>query len=255
MPRLPRQKSKTHIYHIMARGVNKEEIFLTEEDFTQFIYILKKLHEELVFAIYGFCLMNNHFHLLVYMEGDVLSLVMKRLGIRYAWYFNNKHGRVGHLFQDRFSSEKVETEEYLHRVLRYIHQNPLKANLVKDITDYKWSSYRAYLNKSSLFSTLVDTEFILKMYGTEKAESVSKFCQFMEAENEDSCLDEQRKLSDEELKEEIMKILGPIPFNRLHSLNIRDRNNVLQRVKAIKGVSIRQIAKVTGFGKGIIQRL
>lgn len=255
MPRPPRQKSKTKIYHITTRGVNKEAIFLDEEDFRQFLYILRKLQKDLSFIIYGFCLMSNHTHLLIHVEEDIISLVMKRLGIRYAWYFNNKYGRVGHLFQNRFSSEKVETEKYLFTVLRYIHQNPLQAGLVTDIRDYRWSSYKTYLNEESFFSAMIDTDFILQMFGADKEKTIIKFCEFMEAENEDTCLDEQKKLTDEELKAEIIKILGSVPFDMMPSLSIKDRNDLLRKVKELKGVSIRQIVRVTGFGRGIIQKV
>jgi putative transposase len=150
MPRHARKKSKTGVYHVMVRGINKEIIFHDDEDRRKFLYILAKVKEGYPFELLGYCLMNNHVHLLIREGTENISQIMKRIGTRYAIYFNSKYDRKGHLFQNRFRSERVEDEEYLLTVLRYIHQNPVKAFLVNDTKDYLWSSYRAYLGVKSL---------------------------------------------------------------------------------------------------------
>ena len=88
--------------------------------------------------------MSNHIHLLVQEREENISDAMKRVGVIYAQYFNKKYQRSGHLFQDRFRSEPVESAEYFLTLLRYIHQNPLKAGLVEKVDDYKWSSWKEY---------------------------------------------------------------------------------------------------------------
>ena len=123
MPRQERTKSGTGIYHVMLRGINR--------------------------TFYSYCLMSNHLHLLVREHKESVSSVMKRLGIAYAYYFNKKYQRNGHLFQDRFRSEPVNTMEYFVTLLRYIHQNPVKAGLVSSPGNYSWSSWHEYAGTSA----------------------------------------------------------------------------------------------------------
>jgi REP element-mobilizing transposase RayT len=85
--------------------------------------------------------MDNHVHLLINEGDDEIGKIMKRINISYSYYFNKKYGRIGHLFQDRFKSEGIDSDAYLLSVVRYIHNNPVKAGLVKNIEEYKWSSY------------------------------------------------------------------------------------------------------------------
>ena len=104
--------------------------------------------------------MGNHVHLLLKDAVQQLDLIMKKIACSYAWYFNWKYERVGHLFQDRFKSEPVEDDRYYLTVLRYIHQNPHKAGIAAT-DDYKWSSYSEYTGKTEI----ADTEFALKLLG------------------------------------------------------------------------------------------
>ena len=138
MPRQERTKSGTGIYHVMLRGINKQDIFEDDEDYLQMTSCLQGLTErydengvtvEPLCTIYSYCLMSNHLHLLIREQEEDISSVMKRLGVAYAYYFNKKYQRNGHLFQDRFRSEPVNTMDYFVTLMRYIHQNPLKAGL------------------------------------------------------------------------------------------------------------------------------
>ena len=143
MARSARVKSKTGIYHVMLRGIDKRNIFLAEEEYIAFLKYLKKAQEKTEFNIYAYCLMTNHVHLLLKTEEPVGDII-KRVTVGYAQYHNIKNGRTGHLFQNRFKSEVVETDKYFLTVLRYINQNPIKAGLVQDMKQYKWSSYPKY---------------------------------------------------------------------------------------------------------------
>lgn len=143
MPRHAREKSSTGIYHIMVRGINRQDIFHSEEDHQRYLDILLKIKREEDVEIWGYCLMSNHLHLLI-REETALSKIMKRVGSSYAYWYNWKYHRSGHLFQDRFKSEKIETDAYLMTVIRYIHQNPIKAGMVSKPEEYRWSSCRDY---------------------------------------------------------------------------------------------------------------
>ena len=130
MPRQARKKSKSNIYHIILRGINQQIIFEDSEDYTRFIETLDRYKAVSGYNVFAYCLMSNHIHMLIKAEKEEPDLIMKRIECSYVYWYNSKYYRSGHLFQDRFRSEPVETDEYFLTVLRYIHQNPIKAKLV-----------------------------------------------------------------------------------------------------------------------------
>ena len=129
VPRAARIKSKSGIYHIIMRGINRQTLFNDEEDFAKFIQTLQRYREICEYNLYAYCLMGNHLHLLLKEGKDPLETVMRRICGSYVLWYNKKYDRVGYLFQDRFKSEPVEDEAYFLTVLRYIFQNPLKAGV------------------------------------------------------------------------------------------------------------------------------
>ena len=108
MPRTARIKSKTGIYHVMLRGIGKQNIFEDDLDKQKFMMLLTEVKQKSQFSLYAYCLMNNHVHLLLKIGKDPLEIIIKRLGSNYAYWYNTRYERVGHLFQDRFKSEPVE---------------------------------------------------------------------------------------------------------------------------------------------------
>lgn len=130
MPRKARIESKSGIYHIMLRGINRQQIFEDDEDFEKFLWVLKDVKQLSRFKLYGYCLMGNHIHLLLKPENEPLELIFRRIGSKYVYWYNLKYQRTGHLFQDRFKSEPVENISSFFVVLRYIHQNPVKAKVL-----------------------------------------------------------------------------------------------------------------------------
>ena len=127
MPRQARRKSESGIYHILLRGINRQQIFEDIEDFEKFLEVLKDCKAISDYKLFAYCLMSNHVHLLIKEEKEPIEQIMKRIATRFVYWYNIKYQRVGHLFQDRFKSEPVENDAYFMTVIRYIHQNPLKA--------------------------------------------------------------------------------------------------------------------------------
>lgn len=140
MPRQPRVVAESGIYHVMLRGVNRDVIFLEDDDCDRFLESLNRAKSRSGCSVLGYCLMSNHAHLLIRTRVEPIGATMKRLGVSYAYWFNHKYGRVGYVFQGRFRSEPVEDDAYFVTVLRYIWQNPVKAGLVGSSADYRWSS-------------------------------------------------------------------------------------------------------------------
>ena len=145
MPRKARRESATGIYHIIIRGINREEIFKQKKDIKK-IYGIMKLYLVDEMEIYAYCIMPNHLHMLVKADLEVLSDYMKKVGSVYASYYNLERERTGYVFQGRFKSECVENERYFWTCLRYIHNNPVKAGLAKRGEPYIGCSTWEYQN-------------------------------------------------------------------------------------------------------------
>lgn len=146
MARQARIKSNSGIYHVMIRGINKEKIFLRDADKAKLIKEIKNIRSEEDFSLIAYCIMDNHLHLLIKENDNNLAVIMKKINVRYAMYFNKLQERCGYVFQNRFRSEAVEDDKYLLGVIRYIHNNPVKASMTNDLTNYKWSSVNDYIN-------------------------------------------------------------------------------------------------------------
>jgi len=256
MPRLPRKISRSGMYHVMFRGANRQEVFHDDQDFNKLLCIVEKYRIESSMSIYAWCFMNNHVHLLLKEGNESLSNTMKRIGVSYVSYYNLKYHTNGHLFQDRFKSENVETYQYARTVTRYIHQNPVKAGMVGHVCEWRWSSCHEYYGRYYPHR-LVDTDFILGMFSTEKKDATNRFIEFNEMHNYDVCLDEgvdKRKLTDDEARPEIKRVLDGIEIVEVKSLPKAKRSEVLHSIKSIKGVSQRQAARILGISPNLIFR-
>lgn len=252
MARLARRKSSSGIYHAMMRGINKQTIFESDDDRNYFLQILKHNVDEGNFILYGYCLMDNHVHLLIKEAEDGISTAIKRISASYVMRYNTKYERCGHLFQERFKSEPVEGDGYLLTVLRYIHQNPLVAGISKDMMKYRWGSYREYVKDP----IIVDSDFCLSIFSPKREKANELFIKYMNEKNDDLCLefDELLKLTDSQVIDEIKK-LGVKSISDLQKLEKAHRDKILIEIKKTKGVTIRQVARITGISKSVIGKL
>lgn len=139
-----RRESSTGIYHVIVKGINKERIFNQHREKNYFIKIILKHLELFGVEIYSYCIMSNHAHFIIRAEIQILSRFMAAILSEYAVYYNFKHQRNGHVFQNRFVSECVETEQYFWMCLRYIHLNPVKAGMIQTADGYNHSSMKEY---------------------------------------------------------------------------------------------------------------
>jgi len=251
MPRTRRIKSETGIYHVVLRGNNKQTIFEDEEDNEMFLLTLDQYKEKSGYKLLAYCLMGNHIHLLMKTEDESLGQCFKRIGASYVYWYNMKYYRVGHLFQDRYKSEAVETDEYLRAVIRYIHWNPLKARMTEKLEDYNWSSYRQYLGLCD--EQHVDKDFVLALFNEDKNQAVVAFKLFNEIETDDRCLDitNKRHMSDEMA---IQLVKKKYTVNSSKDINIFDSEQKRGCVRYLlgQGMSILQISRVTGISRYFI---
>jgi len=178
MPRIPRIDIPGLAYHVISRGVKKLPIFHDDEDRHRFLQFLSRTREDFPFRLHAYCLMTNHFHLLLQTVDSSLSQAMQCFQKSYAIWFNRKHDHVGHVFQGRFHSIPVEEDAYFTTVSRYIYLNPVRAGMVVRPEDYAWSNYGRLIRGE--LDPLVDPNFLLGYFGQETTQQREKFRQFVE---------------------------------------------------------------------------
>ena len=238
----------------MIRGNDRNNIFHDENDKLRFIEIIQEKQKVSRFALQAFCLMDNHIHLMLSEGVEDIAKVMKRINVSYVYYFNKKHKKVGHLFQDRFKSEVIEDDGYVLALARYIHQNPLKAGLVKAIDEYKWSSYLCYLNEDNYFSKMVDTETILGLFSKDIGKAKDRFKIYMKEEAYDKFIDLKEGL--DEMGEETAK--GIFKAMLLERVKDNEKNVPADLIKEFKektNLPLRKIAAITGVNKDKINKI
>ena len=252
MARQARKKSETGIYHVIFRGINKQNIFEDDEDREKFLGTLKYYKGLCNYLLYGYCLMDNHIHLLIKEKDETISQVVKRISASYVNWYNEKYERCGHLFQERFKSEVVEFEEYFLIVLRYIHQNPVKAGITQNVSNYLWSSYHEYDDQPYL----IDIAFGLDVFSNVREKAINLFKDYTDERNRDECLDYQARAAKSD--EEVMLFLNELGIeniSQLQQMNKTERDAAIRSIKAKDNITVRQLARITGISKSLIARL
>ncbi len=247
MPRHPRQLAESAVYHMMARGVNRDAIFLEDEDYERFLYALQLTKEASHCAVLAYCLMPNHVHLVLRTVDEPVGVVMKRLGVRYAGWFNRKYGRVGHLFQDRFRSRPVESDEYLFALVRYVWDNPVRAGLVTRPEDYRWSSRRWLGRKSGL----VDGAALERLMVDGGVAEIAVGQAPVQA---DLLRARPPRHTPDEVVELLQRSCGAVGPNGFRELPLPTRRRVIRELR-MRGVRYAQIASATGMSKSGVLKL
>lgn len=251
MPRHARIKGQSGVYHVMLRGINRQELFFDDDDMNKMLAVLAECTEITKARIHAYCFMVNHMHMLLQTgideipNSETLAQVMKRIEVRYAVYFNNKYGRIGTAFQERFRSEPVDNDIYFLTALRYIHRNPVKAGFVQTPDKYRWSSYQAYTGEPGF----VYTEKGLAMLGSE-------FESFMNVNYDDShtgVSEDMQKMTDWGLSLKIEETLD-LPASLVYLLGHESQRNALHIIAGMDGASERQISRVTGLHTSVVSR-
>lgn len=259
MPRNARQTSTSGYYHVIFRGVNRQDIFLDNEDRQRFLQTLNRYRKETEVNILVFCLMDNHVHILARADSAPGSMVQKIL-CSYVPYFNKKYGRVGHLFSSRYYSGTLETERAVLAVAKYILRNPLKAGL-SAVQDYPWSSWREISLWSKNSPKICDIQPLIALAGSKNelvafvladdpAESMQDKSVYR---NGDDDFRPYRRWTEHEAYEIMQKSCGGINPLSIASLPKSDRDHLLRHFKKM-GISVRQISRLTGIERNSVQR-
>lgn len=248
MPRKRRQIAASGYYHVILRGCGKRILFETDSDRRYFLSLLERYGEKYELKYLAWCLMDNHVHLLLKDEKQALSRAMHDIAFVFAQHFNAMTDSVGSVFQRPFSSFPVENERNLLRVMRYIHNNPLRAGIAGSLS-YPWSSYDDYFSDSSL----TDTALILGMLGG--VDEFRKFCSHFKV-REMIAIDSKvnGRPSDSEAIEQAKQLLNGDSPTRIPSYKRKKRDACIRDLLDA-GLPIRQIARITGLGRSIVVRI
>jgi len=181
MSRQPRIQFSGAVYHVMSRGNAKQRIFFDEDDYSTFLRLLRHVRDRMDWQMWGYCLMPNHYHLLLETPAPNLSRGMHDLNSAYSVVFNERHARVGHVFQGRFKALLVDRDRYLIALARYLVLNPVRAQICEAPESWRWSSYRATAGGSDVVMRRVDTFRILRLFGSEPDQARLKYRDFVAA--------------------------------------------------------------------------
>lgn len=250
MARKARQRGLTGIYHCIIRGIDKQDIFLDNQDRKKFLKEMVNTKQQYEYKLYAYCLMDNHVHLMLEDTKNKLDKIMQSITIRYSSYFNKKYDRVGHLFQNRYLSKVVDNERYLLVLQRYIHQNP------PNMQTYRWSSYGEYIYEANI----VDIKFILNKFGNNKNNSIEEFIKFTAKKKvkynaeEMKQFEMEKSLPDSAVISIIKEATGIENVLKIKEYCKEIRDEHIRKLLRIKGISQIQLARILGVDKKIVQR-
>ncbi|GAB1233764.1 hypothetical protein UT5_01570 [Ferrigenium sp. UT5] len=180
------------LYHVTSRGDGREDIFLDDADRELFLEVLEEVGERFNWTLHAYCLMDNHYHLLLETPDSNLAKGMRHLNGVYTQRFNRKHKRVGHVFQGRYKAIIVQKQTYLLELARYIVLNPVRARMVRAARDWPWSSYRATATMAATPPWLA-TDWILSAFSDKRSAAIERYKAFIAEGKNQPALWEQLK--------------------------------------------------------------
>ncbi len=254
------------LYHVTARGDRREDIFEDDDDRRAFLQTLSQVVSQFNWLCYAYCLMDNHYHLLIQTPDGNLSKGMRQLNGVYTQASNRRHQRVGHLFQGRFKAILVDSDAYLLELARYVVLNPVRAGMVKKAAQWPWSSYRASLGLAAA-ETWLAVDGLLAQFAQRRSTAQTRYAQFVaEGINAPSPwlqLQGQVFLGDEPFVEKMQKFIAkqqredvqiPVAHRRAPAKTLAEiekraasRNDAIRAAHNTGGYSYQQIAKHFGL--------
>ncbi|RJQ56956.1 MAG: transposase [Nitrospiraceae bacterium] len=252
MARKPRIEYEGAFYHVITRGNWREKIFRDKRDFLKYLEIVSNYKKRHQFRLYSFVLMSNHIHLLIETGGTPLSKIQQGINQSYTMYFNRRYKMVGHLFQGRYKAILCDRDAYLLSLVKYIHMNPLRAKMVQDLNEYKWSSHQCYADKGQN-NGLVDTDRVLRMFSEDRVRSKELYREFMGdglaiKREEVYRTVEQRVLGSEEFLDNVMEKYD-VEFKNSKREREYSLRMISEGVEKITGVTLKQIHGKSKFAR------
>jgi len=238
MSRALRVEFNGAFYHVTSRGNAQQDIYIESNDYLMFLDILGEVCQRYNWLIHSYCLMTNHYHLVIETPEGNLSLGMRQLNSVYTQRFNRKRGRCGHLFQGRFKSILVDSDKYYKTLIRYVMQNPVRAKIAKHPSDYSWSSYNPIIGKC-IARKWLQVELVLKSFHEDRSTSLDLFQKFVTEHYESNFWNEVRH----------QVFLGDESFSKRYQPEQKNLSQVLE----IPNTQKRRSAKPLAFYKETYQ--
>lgn len=258
MARQARLKSESGIYHVMLRGNERRPVFLDDEDKQRFMEIMLQKKQSAAGRLYAFCILDNHVHMVCQEVEQPLYILMKRIGVTYAAYFNKKHHCIGPVFQDRFRSEAIEDESYLLCAIRYVHNNPVKT--AGEFTlEYPWSSYSWYMGCCPDEGIPPEMDETLSLFDANRSKALQLFQEFHLQEEPRQFLEVAATQTVRKDPNEL--IAAYLQDRQWTSAELCKSENLSAAVELVRmllangGVSGRQIAQLTGINREKVRRI
>jgi len=209
MARKPRIEFPGAFYHVITRGNQQQNIFREDNDFLRYIDILFRYKKRFDFKLYAYVLMSNHVHLLIETQNFPLSKICQGINQSYTAWFNKKYRLSGHLFQGRYKAILCDQDSYLLSLLKYIHLNPVRAGMVENVDEYRWSAHRVYM-QGEQEKPLIDANNLLGIFSRNKANAIKLYQAFMHEKETLEKKDvyrtiDQQILGGEDFLDEVMK--------------------------------------------------
>ena len=258
------------VYHVMARGNARADIFVDDDDRQRFVDNLGRVAKRFDWRVWAWCLMDNHYHLLIETLQPTLSRGMREVNGIYTQAFNRRHGRVGHVLQGRYKAVLVERDTYLMELSRYLVLNPVRAGVVERAGDWPWSSYRAVMGKTGAPDWLA-VEDILALFHGQKGPARRAYARFVaDGVDVDPYADQTRAglLGGDDFAEEAMHKLDPSALSPEHPRTARpvpsldhiaashaERNQAIRAAYATGGYSLTEIARHFGLHVSSVSRI
>lgn len=250
MSRLPRKNIESAFCHIIVQGINREYIFQKDECKQAYKNIFKKNLKETNIKVLAYCIMDNHIHILVYVkEISELIKVMRRTNTSYAKLYNKMKNRVGYVFRDRYYTQMILTEKQLKNCIVYIHNNPIKANIVNKQEKYMYSSYREYIGKKDL----ITTDSIKLVFG-----SLENYNKIFERIHNELQIEDIMDIKEEYVKSN--KIISEFTYKNNKTIEDVINNEdefceLLLRLRHDGGLSLRKMSDIFKINKDRLNRM
>lgn len=246
MPRQARIKSASGLYHVMMRGADRRILFSDDEDNLGFLLSLKRAKASSEFKLYAYCLMGNHVHMLIKEGKESLEHAIKRLAVSYVYHYNEKYDLLGHLFQDRYRSEPIDSVDYFLDVIRYICQNPVKAGLTDNPFSYRWLGCAGIKDEFGLTDHLDE---YTQLNGAELSSFINADCETEHLDETDF-----KRITDRDAIKRICDVCNCMYIQDISSWPVIERDAAIKKALHT-GVSYRQLSRITGISKAVIERV
>jgi len=200
------------IYHIYHRGNNREFIFQNDEHKAFFLKELKECHKKFSYELLAYVIMDNHYHLIIKTSETPISEIMFNINNVMGKFLNKELKRTGHVFEGRYNCKLIDSDSYLIWLLRYIHRNPIRANICNDLNEYRWSSHHFY--KNGINNEFLSANFILSMFSENKKMAINSYLKLMYLQGNDKNKEADYRLVEKALQvNNSCKIIIPIKTN------------------------------------------